>query len=454
MRFSCFAGEKVFLFGLGGSGLAAAKALIAGGAELTVWDDSAAAVRQAEAEGLTAQDLRAADWRGVKALILAPGVPLTHPKPHWSAALAARAGAEIIGDIELFCREYVLSGSAAPIIAITGTNGKSTTTALTAHLLQAAGRDAQMGGNIGKPVAELAEFSAAGKQVYVLELSSYQIDLSPSLKPAVGIVLNITPDHIDRHGSFANYAAIKERLAAAAGTAIIVCEDEPCRAIYARLKAEGHRVIGISAAEAAALQTDNPALAGRHNALNALCAFAACKAVGAQGFERGLASFRGLPHRLEAVGAAEYKGVKLRFINDSKATNAEAAAPALQSFDNIYWLAGGRAKEGGIDNLLHAETMAHLRGAYFFGEAGAAFAQRFKAAAGHSPYAQAANLAAAFAAALLQAKADIAAGKINRADGAVILLSPACASFDQFKNFEERGAAFRALAQEYCADKF
>jgi len=450
MRFSSFAGQKVFLFGLGSSGLATAKALADGGAELTVWDDNPKAAAAAKAAGLRAQDLRPADWGGVKALILSPGVPLTHPKPHWSAELAKAAGAEIIGDIELFFRQRRLEGMErdCPLIAITGTNGKSTTTALTAHLLRAAGRRAEMGGNIGKPVAELADFAPG--QIYVLELSSYQIDLTPSLKPTVGILLNITPDHIDRHGSFAHYAAVKERLVAAAETAIISAEDAPCRVILGRLEAAGKKVVNISAAaaerEAETLINGNNALRGRHNRQNAGAAIAACRAVGAAGFERGFADFRGLPHRMEEAGVLDFRGAAIRFINDSKATNAESAAPALRSFKHIYWIAGGRPKAGGIDSL--GKDLAHVEKAYLIGEAADDFArtlanEKFAAV-------KCGTLAAAMQQAVADAEADIAAGEIDAVEGAAILLSPACASFDQFNNFEERGAAFAALARQYC----
>ncbi|WP_246681439.1 UDP-N-acetylmuramoyl-L-alanine--D-glutamate ligase [Candidatus Tokpelaia sp.] len=372
-----------------------------------------------------------------------------------------------------------------PFIAITGTNGKSTTTALLAHILRRAGYNVQMGGNIGRPVLELAPFALSAKQVYVVEISSYQIDLTPSLNPTIGVVLNITPDHIDRHGSFRAYAALKERLAVQSETAIIAYDDAPCQAIYDRLKQAGKRVIGVGAAadESGIINPQDcftvprfyawhlgrfrrgdkvlpasAALRGRHNGQNALCALAAAYVLGAKGFEKGLADFKGLPHRMEEIGQILYQGVIIRFINDSKATNAESVAPALQSYNNIYWLAGGRAKKGGINSLLQPEYLAQMRRAYFFGEAAVEFGKSF---ATHSlfggqsfvadlyPYRPAENLIAALALAWGDVKADIAAGKIARGAEAVILLAPACASFDQFKNFEERGKAFAALAEQY-----
>src|SRR5262245_64230360 len=217
-----FAGKKVAVFGLGNSGLLAARALKEGGADVFAFDDDEKKISEAQIAAVRIENLRNLDWRDVAALVLAPGVPLTHPVPHWTVGLARKADVEVIGDIELFCRERAKSGRDCPLIAITGTNGKSTTTALIAHLLNQAGRDAQMGGNIGVPVLALGPFNPG--RAYVLEVSSYQIDLAPSLKPTIGILLNVSEDHIDRHGTMANYAAIKERLPASVergGTAVI-----------------------------------------------------------------------------------------------------------------------------------------------------------------------------------------------------------------------------------------
>src|SRR5690606_32823796 len=214
-----FAGRRVALFGLGGSGLATAEALVAGGADVVAYDDGEIARVTAAAKGIAVQDLRDITWDDVAALVLSPGVPLTHPEPHWTVPLARGAGVEIIGDVELFCRERAKLMPEAPFIAVTGTNGKSTTTALVAHLLKVGGLDVQTGGNIGTPVLALEPFAAG--RAYVVECSSFQIDLAPSLAPSVGILLNITPDHLDRHGTMANYAAIKERLVAGSGLAVI-----------------------------------------------------------------------------------------------------------------------------------------------------------------------------------------------------------------------------------------
>ncbi|MCX7900133.1 MAG: Mur ligase family protein, partial [Methylocystis sp.] len=248
---TCFAGKKVALFGLGGSGLSTARALIAGGARVVAWDDAEAGRAKAAEQGIAVDDLRTLAWDDVAALILSPGVPLTHPEPHWSAALAKAAGVEIIGDIELFCRERAAIAPGAPLVAITGTNGKSTTTALVAHILREAGRDVQLGGNIGVPILDLEPPSQ--ERFHVIECSSFQIDLAPSLAPTVGVLINLTPDHIDRHGTMENYAAVKERLVARSKVALIGVDDEWCRAIFDRLaKAAqgGRRVLSVSATRA------------------------------------------------------------------------------------------------------------------------------------------------------------------------------------------------------------
>ena len=250
------AGKKVAVFGLGSSGLASASALLAGGADVVAFDDDAASVTKANAAGIPTADLRHADWSKISSLVLAPGVPLTHPAPHWVAALAQKAGVEAIGDIELFCRERRRHAPGAPFVAITGTNGKSTTTALIAHLAAAAGMDAQLGGNIGTAILSLAPPQAADikpLRVHVIECSSYQIDLAPSLDPSIGILINLSEDHLDRHGTMDNYAAVKERLVAgvpedgtAQGTAIIGVDDDWCQKIAVRLAQSGKRVVRIS----------------------------------------------------------------------------------------------------------------------------------------------------------------------------------------------------------------
>lgn len=443
-----FRGKRIALFGLGGSGLATARALVAGGAQVAAFDDAESRVDAASAAGVATGDLRRADWSGFDALVLAPGVPLTHPKPHWTVEAARAAGIEIIGDIELFCRERRRRAPDAPFIAVTGTNGKSTTTALIAHIVREAGRDAQMGGNIGTPVLDLAVPQRG--RVHVVECSSYQIDLAPTLDPSVGIHLNLSPDHLDRHGTMENYAAIKERLAAASRLAVVGVDDRHSAAIADRIELSGTPVRRISVRNpvsdgvyavgqrlfvaedgAQVLFADLggiDALRGTHNAQNAAAAIAACLAIGLDrpDIVKGLKSFPGLAHRME-IAAREGR---VMFVNDSKATNADAAERALASFERIYWIAGGRAKAGGIESL--SDYFPRIAKAYLIGEAAEDFANTLH---GKVEYEMAGTIDAAVAAAARDARDDD-----HREP--VVLLSPACASFDQFANFELRGAAF------------
>ncbi|MFD9898532.1 UDP-N-acetylmuramoyl-L-alanine--D-glutamate ligase [Mesorhizobium sp. UC22_110] len=444
-----FAGKRVSLFGLGGSGIATARALIEGGADVLAWDDNPESVAKAVEQGIATADLRGADWAGFSSFVLSPGVPLTHPKPHWSVELARAAGVEVIGDVELFARERNRLQADAPFIAITGTNGKSTTTALTAHILQSAGRDTQMGGNIGRAVMTL-DPPVSGRH-YVVECSSYQIDLAPSINPTAGVLLNLTPDHLDRHGTMQHYASIKERLVAGSDTAIIGVDDSFCVQIADRLERAGKDVIRISKrlpltdgyfADGTNLMEavhgrysrigfleGIGSLRGQHNAQNALAAVTACLKVGLDlgEIQSGLESFPGLAHRMEQVGRKDH----VLFINDSKATNADAAAPALSAFSRIYWIAGGLPKEGGIEPL--RGFFPRIAKAYLIGEAAPAFSATLGEAV---PYEIAGTLAAAVERAAAEAARD-------ESGEAVVLLSPACASFDQFKNFEVRGEAFR-----------
>jgi UDP-N-acetylmuramoylalanine--D-glutamate ligase len=446
-----FAGRTVAVFGLGGSGVVTAQALAAGGANVAAWDDSADAVAAAKAQGIAIADLRTARWQDFAALVLAPGVPLTHPQPHWTVVSARAAGVAVIGDIELFCRERRRHCPQAPFIAITGTNGKSTTTALIAHLLAAAGREIALGGNIGKAILSL-EPPKVGRY-HVIECSSFQIDLAPTLDPSIGVLLNITPDHIDRHGTFEAYAAIKERLVAGSATAVVAVDDKPTQAIADRLARTGKPVVRVSArrplasggyAEGASVMvaddgastriaglTGIGSLRGAHNAENAAAAIAVTRICGLKPDEivRGLQSFPGLPHRMEEVG----RRGRVLFVNDSKATNADATARALASFAPIYWIAGGRPKEGGIATL--RDFFPRIAKAYLIGEAAADFASTLGDAV---PHAMSGTLAAALDAAAADAARD-------EAHEPVVLLSPACASYDQFRNFERRGDAFRAL---------
>ncbi|TCT13500.1 UDP-N-acetylmuramoylalanine--D-glutamate ligase [Tepidamorphus gemmatus] len=446
-----FAGRRVAVFGLARSGLDAMRALMAGGAVVTGSDDSAPRAAEASAQGFPITDLAEADWSGFDALVLSPGVPLTHPAPHWTVRRAGEAGVEVIGDTELFFRERAARDPAAPVVAITGTNGKSTTTALIGHLLRAAGRDVEVGGNIGKAVLGLAPFAPG--RAYVLELSSYQIDLTPTLQPTVGVLLNVTPDHLDRHGSLEHYADVKARIAAHGGVTVIAVDDEFTRAIADRADAAGRRVVRVSAERklrdgvfargSAIVRAEGGAetvvadlagigsLRGSHNAQNAVAAVAAVQAlgVGDAAIAAGLGTFPGLAHRMELVG----RRGRVLFVNDSKATNAEAAARSLASFEAIHWIVGGRPKSGGIESL--RAFFPRIQAAYLIGEAARDFARTLGS---DVPHRQCGDLATAVGEAAAAAAADPAAEP-------VVLLAPACASFDQFPDFEARGDAFRRL---------
>jgi UDP-N-acetylmuramoylalanine--D-glutamate ligase len=472
IRASTFAGRRVAVFGLGGSGSATVAALLAGGAEVAAWDDGEAARGAAARAGLPLADLRAADWSTFSALVLAPGVPLTHPAPHWTVTAAHAHGVEVIGDIEIFFRERRAHAPGSPVIAITGTNGKSTTTALVAHILRSAGLDAQMGGNIGVPILSLEPPAVAaagpGARVHVIEMSSFQIDLTPSLEPTIGVVLNLSPDHLDRHGpaddtdlAMRNYAAIKERLAMGAEIALIGVDDPHCLAILGRRAAHGpaaplsvNRPIrpGYCVHEGRLICSDATGLAvglattdgigtlrGDHNRQNALAAIGAVRELGSRMGWRGqidwqaaLRSYPGLPHRMEEVGRTG----RVVFINDSKATNADSTEKALAAFDrDIFWIAGGKPKEGGIRPL--EAYFPRIAKAYLIGQAAGDFAATLD---GKAPYEACGTLDVALA----RAAADAAA---CAGPEPVVLLSPACASYDQFRSFEHRGDTFRALVR-------
>jgi UDP-N-acetylmuramoylalanine--D-glutamate ligase len=449
-----FAGRRVAVFGLAGSGLASARALVAGGADVIGFDDNSKTVAKAAEAGIPVGDLREIDWSGIAALLLTPGVPLTHPAPHWSVGLARAAGVEVIGDVELYCRERRRLAPNSPFVAITGTNGKSTTTALTAHLLQSAGRSAELGGNIGTAVMTLAPPRA--DLAHVVECSSYQVDLAPTLDPRVGILTNVSEDHLDRHGTLENYAAVKERLIAgvqAGGAAIVGVDDPWCAAVADRAERAGKSVIHVSvrrplaegiyfdgeylvrakagSAERIASLAGIGSLRGLHNAQNAACAAAAALALGldAAAIQSGLRSFPGLAHRMEQIGRLG----RVLFVNDSKATNADSAAQALGCFSEIFWIAGGKPKTGGIASL--AGFFPRIRKAYLIGESAADFAQTLD---GKVAYEMSGTLDRA----VQSAARDAALASANEP---VVLLSPACASFDQYPNFEIRGAAFRDL---------
>ena len=469
-----FARRQVAVFGLGASGLATAHALLAGGATVAAWDDGDASRDAAARAGIPIVDLNTAEWSQFAALVLSPGVPLTHPMPHWTVLEARAAAVDVIGDIELFCRERRKVCPDSPFIAITGTNGKSTTTALVAHILKAAGRDVQMGGNIGRAILTLDP--PALDRFHVIEMSSFQIDLTPSLDPSIGVLLNITPDHLDRHGpaddpalAMRNYSAIKARLVEGAMSTVIGMEDgfphagDLCEPIFHALEHSSrldrafirgkpgfsemiyfeagclrrlHGLPNHSGYEEVLTDLNKAkALRGAHNAENAAAAFLVCELLGLPHDEIGTAikSYPGLPHRMEEVGRAG----AVAFVNDSKATNADSTAKALASWErDIFWILGGKPKEGGITSL--ADYFPRIAKAYLIGEASDAFAATLQ---GKVPFERCETLDVATA----SAARDAADATQSAGLEPVVILSPACASYDQFKSFEHRGNALRNL---------
>jgi UDP-N-acetylmuramoylalanine--D-glutamate ligase len=450
-----FETKRVAVFGLGRTGLTAARALKAGGAEVIAWDDAPAAREAAAAEGFEVVDLKSADWSDLDTLMLSPGVPLTHPEPHWTVERARECGVEILGDIELFARTI----NEAPthrrpkVVAVTGTNGKSTTSALLTHMFTAAGRDARIGGNIGYGVLGLDDMH--GGAVYVLELSSYQLDLTSSLKADVAVLLNISPDHLERHGDMDGYVAAKRRVLMNQGhgdTAVIGVDDAWCQRICTEITAANRRSIwpisarramgrGVYALQGVLYDATGErvievadllrarSLPGRHNWQNAAAAYAAGRALGLsiEDAATGLVTFPGLAHRMETVG--EIEGV--RFVNDSKATNTDAARQAMSSYPRFYWIAGGRPKAGGIEAL--EDLFPRVAKAYLVGEAAKDFSKTLE---GKAPHVISGDIETAVSQAFADARAS--------GEPAIILLSPASASFDQYPDFEVRGEAFRS----------
>ncbi|MEM6619904.1 MAG: UDP-N-acetylmuramoyl-L-alanine--D-glutamate ligase [Pseudomonadota bacterium] len=454
-------GRRVAVLGLGRSGLAAARALRAGGATPVCWDDQPPARDRAEAEGFKLIDLRQADqWDGIECLVCSPGIPHLYPAPHPVVEAAWAAGAVVDNDIGLFFRSYGTPEwdrfDVLPrVVCVTGSNGKSTTTALITHILDCAGRNVQMGGNIGRGVLDLDP--ATDGQITVLELSSYQTDLARALAPDIAVFLNLSADHLDRHGGMGGYFAAKARLFTAGGPdrAIIGTDEIEGRFLATRLRETapgGEPVITLtrhkprSAGWTVAVRKGFLAewrsgrqvasvdlramvgLPGAHNHQNAAAAWAVCRSIGLspREIEAALPSFSGLRHRCQRV--ARVAGVD--YVNDSKATNADAAAQALSAFARIRWIAGGEAKDGGIASLSrHFDRVAK---AYLIG----ASAQEFAAQLGVVPHTVAGTLDAALAQAASEAE-----------PGDTVLLAPAAASFDQFANFETRGEAFETLVR-------
>lgn len=454
--------QNIAVFGLGVSGIATASALARSGVRVTAWDDGATARDAAGKQGLTLADPRTADWSHMDALVLSPGIPLTHPQPHEVARLAQAARCPIIGDIELLTEAC----PDATFIAITGTNGKSTTTALIGHVLEANGLTIQIGGNLGPPALSLEPLGR--DEAYVLELSSYQLDLTHEARFQIAVLLNISPDHLDRHGGMVGYIAAKKRIfrsAAGGGQIAVIGVDDPHGLALADEVAaqDGWRVIRISSGAAVrggvyALDGklfDNmdgagnapheicdlsavTTLPGAHNWQNAAACYAVARIMGVASGDiaEQLALYPGLAHRQESV--ARISGVL--YINDSKATNPDAASRALGSYDTIYWIAGGRAKDGGLGPVL--PLLGRVRHAFLIGEAEDEFADELT---DRVPFDRCGDLATAVSAAHALAQAE-------RIDGAVVLLSPACASFDQWPSFEARGDGFRQQVASFARE--
>jgi UDP-N-acetylmuramoylalanine--D-glutamate ligase len=448
------AGKIVAVLGLGRTGAATAAALAKSGATVWAWDDNEKARAGVPAEMLV--DPAKADWRLPEMLVMSPGIPHTHPAPHPAAEAAKSAGKALVGDIELLYRAMPNQR----YVGITGTNGKSTTTTLIAHILRQAGKAIEVGGNLGQAALSLQPLPGDG--IYVLELSSYQLELIPTPLCDVAILLNITPDHLSRHGGLDGYIGAKALILRPKGRSsigVLGVDDQPCRDLFAQLKDGARKLIPISVerempggidaiggrlvdrtggAPIAVMDlTAIATLPGSHNWQNAAAAYIAARAMGLDraAIIAGLKTYPGLAHRQELIVAIG----NVRYVNDSKATNADAAAKALVCYDDIYWIIGGQAKEGGLAGL--EPFFPRVRHAYLIGEASAQFARQLGNKVRHT---QCGTLDKAVAAAHLQAQRD-------RKPGAVVLLSPACASWDQYANFEARGDHFRRLALDLAA---
>ncbi len=425
------AGKIVGVLGLGRSGLAAAATLLAAGATLFLTDDHKTPEQLPEGAHL----LSWSDWpwTEIDLMVISPGIAHSYPAPHPAVKLAAENNVEVVSEIEI----AMLAQPAARIVGITGTNGKSTTTALVGHCLEVAGIAVAVGGNIGEAACQINDPGPNG--VIVLELSSYQLETTPSLRTDVSVLLNISPDHLDRHGGMDGYVAAKTQILRAlgdGGLAILGESDAYVRSLAAEQATAGQLVQIARSSDVPTGSNQCPALTGAHNAENAAAAALVLRQLGVDTniIDRGMASFAGLPHRLQHVASAG----PIAFVNDSKATNGVAAARALEAFDNIYWIAGGLAKEDGIGAA--AQALNHVTGAYLIGESTPIF---IRALEGHCPVTTHGNLHAA----IIAAFADAWAGGI----AATVLLAPAAASFDQFDNFAARGEAFTSIAQQLAA---
>lgn len=452
-------GKPVAVFGLGLSGLSTAKALKASGADVIAWDDSEEKRGDAEKAGIFLHDFTVSGLSQCAALILSPGVPLHFPHPHPAAQRASEAGIEIIGDLEILYR----IGHGRETVGITGTNGKSTTTALISHILKEAGIDVMTGGNIGKPVLEQALPTKDG--AIVLEMSSYQIDLCPTYRPQISVLMNISPDHLDRHGSLDGYVAAKERIFEGEGVAICGVDDAASAAVFEKVQKAGIRkaipvsvkkevpggvyalgnvlydATGEDKKEIAGIG-DIASLPGTHNQQNLCAAYAVCRQFGIapQEIIDHARTYIGLPHRQQMVRVIN----GIAYINDSKATNGESTERAVSCYGNIYLIAGGQAKAGGLSALEpHHEKIKHI---FLIGEAMDDFAKWCEKTS--IPYTKSISLDVA----VLEAHRTAQANRGQPGGAGTVLLSPACASWDQFRNYEHRGEVFMKLVNSLDED--
>lgn len=441
-----FKDQKIAVLGLGRSGRSVAQSLLKVGAHVFAWDDEEKARDVAQDQGISIANLNSLEWENIDHLILSPGIPHNYPAPHPFVAQAQIAGLRPLSDLEVLCK----SQPQARYIGITGTNGKSTTTSLIGHILKESGASVEVGGNLGIPVMDLQPLKEDG--IYVLEVSSYQLEISPSLHFNVGVLLNITPDHLDRHGGMEGYIAAKKliyRNATSEDTLVISVDDPHCLTIYEALKASSKVKLlpisnckilseGIYVKEGVLYERAKPILElthlerlkGQHNWQNVAAAYAALRSMGldTKVINQGVSSFPGLVHRQQVVD--RYKNVT--FVNDSKATNADAAAKALTCYKDscIYWLLGGRPKEGGVTSL--KSYFSSIEHAFLYGEAAASF---YLSLEGKTPYTVCETLKEA-----TEKAAELAFN--NQKPNSVVLLSPACTSYDQFRDFEDRGETF------------
>ena len=439
-------GRRYGVFGLGRTGMTAVKALVAGGADVLAWDDNAGQRQAAQYAGAELADFATAPLNYLEAIVWSPGAPFLAPKPLPAAMAARRAGVPLISDVQLLLD----AAPDATFVGITGSNGKSTTTALIAHILDVAGHPNAVGGNLGPPTLGLESLGAGG--VYVLELSSYQLELTPRPRFNIALLLNLEPDHLERHGGMHTYGAIKRTIfnGQPEGAIAIVGVDD-AHGLWLEARLDNPTPISAGTKRPARVHADETklfddgtsvfrfedamALGGAHNRQNAAAAYATCRELGVATADiaSGLTSFPGLPHRQELVAMVG----QVRYVNDSKATNASAAARALATFKRIYWIAGGLAKDGGLSGI--APWLNRIQKTYLIGEAAPAFERQLAQMAPDLPVEQSGDVLSALNAAHRDAQENPASS--------VVLLSPACASFDQFPNYEARGDAFRVAAQ-------